>query len=447
MEDEHWSHRDFTQIKPRRPEGTTESEDWESKPFSFIWPLVVGPNNETLEEELHLDGELSKNSRSEEFEFNNVAATVVERVFPTGISPADELFFKGQLLPLHLPPRIQMVKKLSSETQQERERDQQQNAHVAPLKIRSLFKPKFPKFSVSSTDSTPDSSHMRGSSWWDPRERDSSTDRDSTGDSSSSRDSNGSSNDCFDSSKDFQPTALDSKGFLHNREVFSTNSVQPERSNISAWLRPPFKWKVLFGAKKLYPKSSSFPDDKRPALSQVPEYFAGSPLSDRYYSDCSGELSYSGDLTMNARLHEFASFGQGEKDRDQGGMAKAREYLNKYMKILKPVNVKKDNCDSQEASRTVSFNTPAMTTRIPSTSLTFDKRPAVRAISSSRSFSSFSQSSRFSPRDASPRRSGTPHTNVRLASSTSSVSELHSAIQGAIAHCKESHSKQEAPPR
>lgn len=45
-----------------------------------------------------------------EFEFHN-STTPLDEKEPIP-SPADELFYKGKLLPLHLPPRIQMVEKL-----------------------------------------------------------------------------------------------------------------------------------------------------------------------------------------------------------------------------------------------------------------------------------------------------------------------------------------------
>ncbi|XP_047162146.1 probable membrane-associated kinase regulator 4 [Vigna umbellata] len=44
-----------------------------------------------------------------EFEFQ--MSSIVQEKEPT-TSPADELFYKGKLLPLHLPPRLQMVEKL-----------------------------------------------------------------------------------------------------------------------------------------------------------------------------------------------------------------------------------------------------------------------------------------------------------------------------------------------
>lgn len=52
---------------------------------------------------------LSSPPQTREFEFQ-MSSSSVERE-PTN-SPADELFYKGKLLPLHLPPRLQMVEKL-----------------------------------------------------------------------------------------------------------------------------------------------------------------------------------------------------------------------------------------------------------------------------------------------------------------------------------------------
>ncbi|XP_010528259.1 PREDICTED: probable membrane-associated kinase regulator 3 [Tarenaya hassleriana] len=45
-----------------------------------------------------------------EFEFQMCSSAAISGEPTT--SPADELFYKGQLLPLHLPPRLQMVQKL-----------------------------------------------------------------------------------------------------------------------------------------------------------------------------------------------------------------------------------------------------------------------------------------------------------------------------------------------
>ncbi|KAH7405025.1 hypothetical protein KP509_15G053900 [Ceratopteris richardii] len=54
--------------------------------------------------------------RGQDFEFHIAYSSTLSNRYDwlETISPADELFFKGQLLPLHLPPRLQMVELLSS---------------------------------------------------------------------------------------------------------------------------------------------------------------------------------------------------------------------------------------------------------------------------------------------------------------------------------------------
>uniref|UniRef100_A0A803MVQ5 Membrane-associated kinase regulator 4 n=2 Tax=Chenopodium quinoa TaxID=63459 RepID=A0A803MVQ5_CHEQI len=53
---------------------------------------------------------MSSPQHPREFEFQMSSSMNVERESTT--SPADELFYMGKLLPLHLPPRLQMVEKL-----------------------------------------------------------------------------------------------------------------------------------------------------------------------------------------------------------------------------------------------------------------------------------------------------------------------------------------------
>ncbi|KAL9993497.1 putative BKI1/putative membrane-associated kinase regulator/4 [Helianthus debilis subsp. tardiflorus] len=65
------------------------------------------------EDEEFIDMEVSSSlcsnslSKSIEFEFQMATNSIAH-----SNSPADELFYKGRLLPLHLPPRVQMVKSL-----------------------------------------------------------------------------------------------------------------------------------------------------------------------------------------------------------------------------------------------------------------------------------------------------------------------------------------------
>lgn len=50
---------------------------------------------------------------TQEFEFR-MSFSESASSMPGAVSPADELFYKGQLLPLHLPPRLRMVERLSA---------------------------------------------------------------------------------------------------------------------------------------------------------------------------------------------------------------------------------------------------------------------------------------------------------------------------------------------
>lgn len=71
---------------------------------------------ETEEEDDYIDMEVSSfqniycHSNSNEFEFQMFSSSSDREL--TSTSPADELFYKGKLLPLHLPPRLQMVEKI-----------------------------------------------------------------------------------------------------------------------------------------------------------------------------------------------------------------------------------------------------------------------------------------------------------------------------------------------
>ncbi|XP_019185147.1 PREDICTED: probable membrane-associated kinase regulator 4 [Ipomoea nil] len=70
---------------------------------------------EEEEEEDYIDMEVNSSSSPQirEFEFQ-MGSICVEKESST--SPADELFYRGKLLPLHLPPRLQMVQKLIQTT-------------------------------------------------------------------------------------------------------------------------------------------------------------------------------------------------------------------------------------------------------------------------------------------------------------------------------------------
>ncbi|KAK9078603.1 hypothetical protein SSX86_002660 [Deinandra increscens subsp. villosa] len=79
------------------------------------------------EDEEFIDMEVSSSphsnspSKSREFEFQMATDSIIH-----SNSPADELFYKGKLLPLHLPPRVKMVKSLLQNTKFKEAQEQQE---------------------------------------------------------------------------------------------------------------------------------------------------------------------------------------------------------------------------------------------------------------------------------------------------------------------------------
>ncbi|CAN4121654.1 unnamed protein product [Withania somnifera] len=86
-------------------------------PPSSISSSKIKNSNE--EEEDYIDMEVTSSSScsspqiSREFEFQMSSVSINDKdTTTTTTSPADELFYRGKLLPLHLPPRLEMVQKL-----------------------------------------------------------------------------------------------------------------------------------------------------------------------------------------------------------------------------------------------------------------------------------------------------------------------------------------------
>ncbi len=322
----------FIRSTQTRSAGRLQQHEAGDGAFSFGSPVTDGGEPGIEREQLYFDANATlplhweslvnscrahSSSSARDFEFGMVvpgaeAADQGAGIDDARFSHADELFYKGQLLPLHLRPRLQMVEKLLYENQQEKaDHDDQQHDSSScvfqaagttvaepysnlllqsPTNLSHLFQPAYRKDvcvsypsaedvvpgieTTAATDSRSSSfqSHVGSYSSWE-----SGSAADNGG---SSRDSNGSSqdacfaasccNESFDNSKKDappynKPVLLKSSKeppFLHNREVFSTHSKkqQDQSSTFSSWLRP-FKWNVLFGALK---KSSSKPSIQEP---------------------------------------------------------------------------------------------------------------------------------------------------------------------------------------
>ncbi|PHT72002.1 hypothetical protein T459_22787 [Capsicum annuum] len=89
-------------------------------PSSSISSSNIKNEEEQEEEEEYIDMEVTSSSScsspqiSREFEFQMASISINDKdsTTTTTTSPADELFYRGKLLPLHLPPRLEMVQKL-----------------------------------------------------------------------------------------------------------------------------------------------------------------------------------------------------------------------------------------------------------------------------------------------------------------------------------------------
>ncbi|KAL5546273.1 hypothetical protein UlMin_005960 [Ulmus minor] len=66
---------------------------------------------------------ISSPTQTKEFEFQMFSIPDQEK--ETTTSPADELFYKGKLLPLHLPPRLQMVQKILQNSDKKPEEEEE----------------------------------------------------------------------------------------------------------------------------------------------------------------------------------------------------------------------------------------------------------------------------------------------------------------------------------
>ncbi|KAL3681040.1 hypothetical protein R1sor_023996 [Riccia sorocarpa] len=477
---------------------------------------------------------LAKSSDSQDFEFNMAGNNPLEQEDEKEISPADDLFYKGQLLPLHLPKRLQMVQKLSSPKSTSTSTTTTSSAAFkdkgdpSGVTVSCFFQPSLKYSSLASDESYMGSAlvnsrsssfHSQGSKdFW---ESDSPGEAD-TGDSSSSRDSSGSSQDACVSAKQsprgvgaddhvtYNSNCSGSKDrrFFQHRDFFSHHSLRAERSLFASWLRSHFKWKMLFSLRRNSKSrnsndSSGFKDDLEerdedggkgsnlnlnkkqlpreaaPPLEGLPSLkFTRSSKSTTCSSDqksaCKKELfsSRPGSDLAHTGLFTFPPSDGGvfvkeklESSERSVSASRARESLTKYLSILKPSNGRgqrtseasdSNGCrvvdigfsgDLSAAAAASSspkhslFSSGLPSPRSSSKSSSDKKPPAMHSLSGNLRVPSFSRSSKASASagTAAARAASPTHSGLLPRSSPSTMAELHSAIQGAIAHCKQSH--------
>ncbi|XP_072960186.1 probable membrane-associated kinase regulator 1 [Typha angustifolia] len=325
----------------------------------------------------------SSSSSSSDFEFT-VSLSPSSKRLSSQLCPADELFYKGQLLPLQLSPRISMV--------------------------RTLL------LSSSSTSSSSDTA--------------TSSSRDSNGSTSSSRDSNGSTSSSFSADLLLLPTDSDSS---------RPSSVTEEE----------------------YSKLSSFP-----STAKRPKY---------YFSSFATRFS-------SVFLHRGGSKKDSSAplDLDAKKPNSAKEVIKKCVKKVKPFYDKLKQSNIQSSPPPLPHNNNTTTKKTFSFSIRKEKLTPTSATTTKKHddddggvlrhrrgvyihSNSFSGNLKFprkkmaaascpSSMRSSPSHSGLlciggggsggfPDLLPPVASSppsASSMEELHSAIQGAIAHCKSS---------
>ncbi|KAK6929987.1 hypothetical protein RJ641_004081 [Dillenia turbinata] len=288
-------------------------------------------------------------SSSSDFEFT---VTLSPRKSISNLCPADELFYKGQLLPLHLSPRISMV--------------------------RTLL------LSSSSTSSSSDTTTC------------------------DSRDSNGSSNDSFclldcDSSRPSSVTDQDDElKRLTNQKTTSSSSCNQTNNKKSKYLTNLLKFSSVFRSRAREDSSENSSGSVKQRLSAsareiIRKYLKKvKPLCERL-SQRSGSVSVS---------HSFVFSKKETSERS------IRERENK-------IELRKDHSQSFSGNL-----------RHPR------KRSCVSSCPSS--MRSSPSHSGVLNRGVIGRYGGAYYNDNSYASSSSSMEELQSAIQGAIAHCKNS---------
>lgn len=376
-----------------------------------------------------------KSLDSQDFEFNRFTM-VPDLLEPKQhVAPADELFFKGQLLPLQHDPREQLVQTLKNV-----EADlslplicpsEQDVANFGSL------------IGIGMTESRSSSFRSRHSSYWESSEKDSR-------DSSSSSCSNGSSSIMQDSCMTIpreRNTPVDDEGSNNINLGRKMNNLQAETRKWS--------WKSLFNSLKSA-NSSKIRTEESNRQQDRPSFSENVRNSVRN-STSMGQISTSGStdhaskskrLALQAkeqwqrcvnkvkpfyRKLSFPKQHQEEEEEERASSAAPWAKPNCNRKLA-TASIASHAKSSRSSSSTPLMKSPARKDNLSSNFLHHHHH-------SSRRFSSVVASCPASMR-SSPHHSGVlAVVNKGSSSSTTSgnsVHDLHSAIQGAIAHCKQS---------
>lgn len=367
---------------------------------------------------------------NDEFEFRISVSRTQGVLSPVDLCPADDLFYKGQLLPLHLPPRLRMVQNLDSSANSgsccANNECEGANSTSFGLDCRSNERKGESRNlgPVSSVDSRLDCSSnepkrdsdesVNSQSFW-------SKDSSGSSDSTSSRDSSGSYHD--------------------SSECTSALMNSEDKIHLPSWKKSAAKMKVsLLGQRKSsknrIDEKTQQSDDSSVSAERLP------PIT----SILSRDSSSSNRFQRNT-FHSFSHSDEGEK---QDHNRAPKDVFHKYLKLIKPfyekisnkydqVNLlgqfRMDECENASSA-------------VENTTQRRKKRHGRNTISSCHaSFNGNLKTGRNSgagscpsSMKSSPSHSGVLSALYTNASSDSTMEELQSAIQGAIAHCKQSNS-------
>lgn len=357
-----------------------------------------------------------KRAESREFEFdmsgiNAQAWNELESI----VSPADELFYKGQLLPLHLPPRIQMVENLLS-------------SEVESSQHRLFGIPPEDSKNISSMNSAEQRGNLAEDSvFFTPYESCDVTPYDSC-----------------EVSQELNPEMYEAITGIrekYSNEAAASTSMEECKCNNEP--KSKRRLAMLKKAKKLLDSTHS----KQTALAHKLK------ASRAYLKSIFSKASN----TRGDNQEEDDEFCYGMTPLDdqadplfdtENMVSKARGYIKRYMKVMKPgsangsiMNIQREG---YQVAAAVARSIHKENSYILAENHEINHRKSFSgSISSMKGSSSplSSKSNNSKPFNSANQRASPTHSGVLLKRSMSSANpDMESAIQGAIAHCKQSHS-------
>ncbi|XP_057819242.1 probable membrane-associated kinase regulator 1 [Cryptomeria japonica] len=394
--------------------------------------LSVDRNSELGAQQFEDEGTVCCN---DEFEFRISVSRTQGVISPVDLCPADDLFYKGQLLPLHLPPRLQMVQNLDSSANSgsccANNECEGENLHLLAASSTSSG------LDCRSNEGKGESSNLASVTGTNSRldciSNETKRDSDESVNSQSfwSKDSSGSSD---------STSSRDSSGSSHDSsECTSALTNSEEKIHLPSWIKSAAKMKVpLLGQRR----SKNRMDEKT-------QQSDDSSVSTERLLPPTSILSRDSSTSNRFQRNTFHSFQYSDEGEKQGNSRGPKDVFHRYLKLIKPLYEKISNKYDQ-VNLLGQFRMDECgnaSSAVENTTQRRKKRPGRSSISScNASFNGNLRTGRHSGVGSCPSsmRSSPNHSGVLTglytnATSDSTMEELQSAIQGAIAHCKQSN--------